>query len=335
MKPYAPSAAATTPLFTCTKPDPSAMMQSDPPLGGNTGHSVFLGNLDPRMTEANCRKLLGRYGRAVTLTHVTYNPASVDAKDHVKPTSSTDGGATKEKDGTSNDEEVCGCFVLFSTRDEAKAAVKALDNKNVLGRKATARRLVMLSAQMIDALQSGQGMDLVVKATVTAEEAMREQETAREAEIRSAQERLQMMEQNLRRTNVMEDAPQNGKMFKGDGGPLRGGVWNGVGMTHTKQCPTLIVANVPRSVNERAVSDLFKKQPGFFALRCVRGMYFVDFDGVASATNAMIKCQNHAFAGHERDGGHGSGIAIDYDKDSRDKRNKQYERNRKERMYKR
>jgi hypothetical protein len=52
-------------------------------------------------------------------------------------------------------------------------------------------------------------------------------------------------------------------------------------------------------------------------------MVFVDFKSVVQATNAMRKCQGHVFEGCTK------GIAIDYDKDPKSKRNRNYENQRK------
>ena len=78
------------------------------------------------------------------------------------------------------------------------------------------------------------------------------------------------------------------------------GVWNGMGVTKTPQCPTLIVTNVPRSVRDEEVKALFSTQEGYFSMRTVRGLYFVDYDSIASATNAMIKVGGGRYGGSLR-----------------------------------
>ena len=70
----------------------------------------------------------------------------------------------------------------------------------------------------------------------------------------------------------------------------------------------------------KAVADLFEKEPGFLAFRTVRRMVFVDFNTAQSATLAMRKHQNTRLRPSDA-----RGIAIDFDKDKREKRNRNFE----------
>ena len=91
-------------------------------------------------------------------------------------------------------------------------------------------------------------------------------------------------------------------------------------VTRTKQSSTLFVTNIPPSVGMGAVEEVFMHDEGFHAFRTVRRMAFADFESIRHATASMRLHQGHKFEGHA----HGKGLAIDYDKDSRDKRNRQY-----------
>ena len=110
--------------------------------------------------------------------------------------------------------------------------------------------------------------------------------------------------------------------------------------TQNAPAPTLFVSQVPASTPRRDVEELFAQEPGYIALRTVRHMYFVDFDSVRQSTEAMRKYQGYTgfhVAGKNgqsvvspqpRAGAAGltGGILIDFDKDARSKRNKQFER---------
>jgi hypothetical protein len=110
-------------------------------------------------------------------------------------------------------------------------------------------------------------------------------------------------------------------MFNSKG--VGAGTWVGDGtVTRTKATSTLFITAIPSSISVGRVEELFEKEPGFFAFRTVRQMVFVDFQSVVQATNAMRKYQGHKFEGCK-------GIAIDYDKDPKSKRNRNYEAQRK------
>lgn len=49
-------------------------------------------------------------------------------------------------------------------------------------------------------------------------------------------------------------------------------IFNGMGVTRTKQSQTLIVMNCPRG-RFSELNDVFGKDPGFFGCRTVRSMY--------------------------------------------------------------
>ncbi|KAA0160328.1 hypothetical protein FNF31_04345 [Cafeteria roenbergensis] len=104
------------------------------------------------------------------------------------------------------------------------------------------------------------------------------------------------------------------------------GVYAGGAVTRTRTNKTLYVTAIPSGVTMDMVEDLFKGEPGFLGLRPVRRMCFVDFEDARYATSAMRKHQGHAF------GGKGSGIAVDFDKDSTKKRDHNAEKQRLQRM---
>ena len=72
----------------------------------------------------------------------------------------------------------------------------------------------------------------------------------------------------------------------------------------------------------KSVAALFEKENGFFAFRTVRQMAFVDFTSVPSANLSMRKYQNYMFPHIP----HSKPLMIDYDKDERSKRDKQFEK---------
>jgi len=100
------------------------------------------------------------------------------------------------------------------------------------------------------------------------------------------------------------------------------GVWNGVCTTKTKQSTTIFISNIPRGKIER-VKDMFKDDPGYYATRIIRHMAFIDYESIYDATQGMIKHQNARLPGVSPEHG---GLVIDYDKDSRAKRNSAYEK---------
>jgi hypothetical protein len=63
---------------------------------------------------------------------------------------------------------------------------------------------------------------------------------------------------------------------------------------------------------------LFSAEPGFIAFRTVRRMCFIDYASVHDANAAMRKRQNHRFTPDSKP------MLVDYDKDSRDKRDRQF-----------
>ena len=103
------------------------------------------------------------------------------------------------------------------------------------------------------------------------------------------------------------------------------GVWCGTGVTRTKPSPTLFVM-VPDAVTTAEVGELFRACTGFLGWRTVRRMVFVDFNSTQDSTSAMRRFQGYSdFAGQK---GRKTRLAIDFDKDSRDKRNREYEKER-------
>ena len=116
--------------------------------------------------------------------------------------------------------------------------------------------------------------------------------------------------------------PSNAAMFNRDGhGPA---LYNGMGTTKTRPSPTLFVTNLPAAVTSAELERVFQFDPGFQRIRTVRRMVFVDYDSESAATSGMQRHQNQRFKGVE--GPHG--IAIDFDKDPRQKRNRCYEQQR-------
>jgi hypothetical protein len=95
-------------------------------------------------------------------------------------------------------------------------------------------------------------------------------------------------------------------------------VYAGGRITHTRQSPTLFVTNLDPSVCLESVAALFSAEPGFIAFRTVRRMCFIDYASVHDANAAMRKRQNHRFTPDSKP------MLIDYDKDSRDKRDRQF-----------
>ena len=70
-------------------------------FGGNnvshcTGLSVFIGNLDKRMSLQNCKKLIQRFGNPISVTHVEYdlNTISLEHMDSSFVTSGTNSQGT-------------------------------------------------------------------------------------------------------------------------------------------------------------------------------------------------------------------------------------------------
>lgn len=96
----------------------------------------------------------------------------------------------------------------------------------------------------------------------------------------------------------------------------------GKGTTHTPQCPTLFVTNIPSKFPRPKLKEVFEKEEGFYAFREVRHMVFVDFHETMHATRAMRKHQGLVLGGFPENH---SGLVIDYDKDTRSKRNAQFE----------
>lgn len=67
-----------------------------------------------------------------------------------------------------------------------------------------------------------------------------------------------------------------------------------------------------------SVAALFENEAGFFALRTVRSMFFIDFRSIGEANVAMRKRQNHRFPGVKKP------LLIDYDRDDPSKRERQF-----------
>lgn len=82
------------------------------------------------------------------------------------------------------------------------------------------------------------------------------------------------------------------------------------GATKTKANKTLFVAfrdatvNIPSTERAAMCERLFSENPGYVGVRQVRGMCFIDFADIKSATSAMMKHQGT------------TGLTIDYDKDT-------------------
>lgn len=127
------------------------------------------------------------------------------------------------------------------------------------------------------------------------------------AQIKSLEAKLTKLEQGV---DFEAEAGRMGKakntqMFSHNGKGQA--IWNGMGTTKTKQSPTLFITNIPRGkINE--LDTVFKLDPGFFRVRVVRHMAFVDYETVADATRAMIKHQNERMPGISLEHG---GIMID------------------------
>ena len=83
---------------------------------------------------------------------------------------------------------------------------------------------------------------------------------------------------------------------------------------------------VPDAVSTEEVGELFRACTGFLGWRAVRRMVFVDFNSVQDSTSAMRRFQGYnEFVGAKK---RQARLAIDFDKDSRDKRNREYEKER-------
>jgi RNA recognition motif len=100
--------------------------------------------------------------------------------------------------------------------------------------------------------------------------------------------------------------------------------WAGRGVTRTSPSFTLFVTNIPSHITTAQVEMLFRSERGFFAVRAVRRMTFVDFDTIPDATRAMRKFQDYTFDGVAK----GHGLLIDYDKDPQSKRDRQFKKQR-------
>lgn len=148
--------------------------------------------------------------------------------------------------------------------------------------------------------------------------------------IKAIASKLEMLEQGIEHTDTVGriKAPINSFIFNRDGKSTP--IFNGLGTTRTKQSTTLFIANIPHEIsNGPRFSDImtaaFSGDPGFFGVRLVRAMCFVDFESIADATKSMVKHQNERLPGV---GLQRMGLMIDYDKDSRQKRNNAYEKSR-------
>ena len=101
-------------------------------------------------------------------------------------------------------------------------------------------------------------------------------------------------------------------------------IWVGQGLTSTLPSCTLYCPPLPPSTSMDAVRGLFSSSPDFVALRLVRGMTFIDFTSEAGALAAMRR-HNGALKSEALPGG----LALDFDRDKREKRNAAYEHARK------
>ena len=64
--------------------------------------------------------------------------------------------------------------------------------------------------------------------------------------------------------------------------------------TKTKANSTLFVRNLSVKTEAAALAErIFVECPGYFGVRSVRSMVFVDFDSIKAATNAMLRFQGH------------------------------------------
>ena len=128
---------------------------------------------------------------------------------------------------------------------------------------------------------------------------------------------------NTRMTQRRDATSSNKHIFNVGG--ANPGVWCGTGVTKTKPSPTLFVM-VPDAVSTEEVGELFRACTGFLGWRAVRRMVFVDFNSVQGSTSAMRRFQGYnEFVGTKKQQAR---LAIDFDKDSRDKRNREYEKER-------
>jgi len=95
-------------------------------------------------------------------------------------------------------------------------------------------------------------------------------------------------------------------------------------VTRTDAAPTLFVTNLHHDAVE-AIRLLMEREEGFVSFRTVRQMCFVDFESIIAANRVMRKYQGHIFENiPNREGG----VLIDYDKDMREKRNREFEKSR-------
>jgi hypothetical protein len=99
--------------------------------------------------------------------------------------------------------------------------------------------------------------------------------------------------------------------------------WSGSGQTRTAPSCTLYCAPLPPSVPVEAVRGLFSSSSDFLSFRTVRGMVFIDFTSEAGALAAMRRHQGALACPPSF-----PGLALDFDKDKREKRNSAYERSR-------
>eukprot|EP00040_Diaphanoeca_grandis_P004940 m.30675 g.30675 ORF g.30675 m.30675 type:complete len:310 (-) comp16328_c0_seq1:280-1209(-) len=151
-----------------------------------------------------------------------------------------------------------------------------------------------------------------------------------EQKIRAISNKLKLLERGIEHNDLVGviKPPKNSYIFnrKGASAPI----FNGLGTTRTKQSTTLFVSNIPFHVAnspnlEEIMTKTFEHDAGFFSVRLVRQMCFVDYHSVQDATKAMVNHQNQRIGGSSLGR---MGLMIDYDKDSRSKRNMAYEKTR-------
>jgi len=69
-----------------------------------------------------------------------------------------------------------------------------------------------------------------------------------------------------------------------------------LGATRTKATSTLFVRHAPRSIKAVHIESLFSAAKGYIGVRHVRSMFFIDFESIAEASNAMVRFQGYRHA---------------------------------------
>jgi len=177
------------------------------------------------------------------------------------------------------------------------------------------------AASALNALEKLNGK----KALKTRMKVMYEKESrglSAEAQMKAIQAKLAKLEQGVDAETELGRLGKTGNKHVFNTRGKGSGVWNGVCTTKTKQSTTIFISNIPRGKIGN-IKDIFKDDPGFYATRIIRHMAFIDYESIYDATQGMIKHQNGRMPGVPLEHG---GLVIDYDKDSRQKRNSAYEK---------